>query len=29
MREVAPGDVVFSFADTFIKAMGIGRIERI
>jgi putative restriction endonuclease len=23
MREVAPGDVVFSFADTFIKAIGI------
>ena len=24
VREVAPGDVVFSFADTFIKAIGIG-----
>src|SRR5205085_8535407 len=23
VREVAPGDVVFSFADTFIKAIGI------
>ena len=23
MREVAPGDVVFSFADTYIKAIGI------
>mgnify|MGYP001549727670 CR=1 FL=1 len=23
MREVAPGDVVFSFADTLIKAIGI------
>lgn len=25
MREVAPGDVVFSFADTFIRAVGIAR----
>lgn len=25
MREVAPGDIVFSFADTFIKAIGIAR----
>ncbi|MCM2328255.1 MAG: HNH endonuclease [Lysobacter sp.] len=25
MREVAPGDVVFSFADTYIKAIGIAR----
>ena len=23
MREVAPGDAVFSFADTYIKAIGI------
>lgn len=25
MREVAPGDVIFSFADTFIRAIGIAR----
>ncbi len=25
MREVAPGDLIFSFVDTFIKAVGIAR----
>src|SRR3546814_19216091 len=28
MREVAPGDVVFSFSDTYIKAIGIRSEER-